>query len=83
MMTGEMDFEDNFTFEAVRPERSVLSTQIMYVLFLFFVSIIIANLLIGLTVNKTEVLFKEAGIVRLNKTVLQIVAQVSLIRKSK
>ena len=76
MMTGEMEFETNFTFEAVRSEKSFLSTQILFVMFLFFVSIIIANLLIGLTVNKTEVLFKEAGVVRLEKTVLQIVGQV-------
>ena len=35
-------------------------------------SIIISNLIIGLTVNQTEELFKEAGVIRLEKTVLQI-----------
>jgi hypothetical protein len=30
---------------------------------------------VGLTVSKTEELFKEAGVIRLEKTVLQIVGQ--------
>ena len=38
------------------------------------VNIVVANLLIGLTVSKTDELFKKAGIVRLQKTVNQIIA---------
>ena len=33
----------------------------MFLIFFFVVSIIISNLIIGLTVSKTEELFKEAG----------------------
>ncbi len=34
----------------------------MFVLFFFMVSIIVSNLIIGLTVSKTEELFREAGV---------------------
>ena len=77
MMIGEFELEDYFIWEAVEPEGSYVTTQILFVLFLVFVSIVIANLLVGLTVSKTEELFKEAGVIRLEKTVLQIVGQVN------
>ena len=48
------------------------STQVLFIIFLLMVSIIVSNLIVGLTVNKTEELFKEAGVIRLEKTVLQV-----------
>ena len=48
------------------------TTQIMFVAFLFVITITISNLIVGLTVNRTEALFKEAGVIRLMKTVLQV-----------
>ncbi len=44
----------------------------MFVAFLFVITITISNLIVGLTVNRTEALFKEAGVIRLMKTVLQV-----------
>ena len=53
-------------------EGSNGSKQLLFVVFLLMISIIVSNLIVGLTVNKTEELFKEAGIIRLEKTVLQV-----------
>ena len=43
----------------------------VFLLFLFMVTIVISNLLIAMTVSKTEELFKRAGVIRLKKTVVQ------------
>ena len=72
MMIGEFDFEDNFTWSQVKESGSNFSTQILFVLFVFLASIAVSNLIVGLTVNKTEELFKEAGVIRLEKTALQV-----------
>ena len=72
MMTGEFDLDDYFQWDTTKEDFGHLSGQMFYLIFLVFVSIVIANLLIGLTVSKTEDLFKEAGAVRLEKTVDQV-----------
>ena len=81
MMSGEFDFEDNFTFNKVKGVGSNFSTQVLFILFFFIVSLIIANLVIGLTVAKTQELFEMAGIIKLQKTVLQIVGLESILMK--
>lgn len=71
MMLGEFDFADNFLWET-SPTYSKGVLQALFVIFFFLVSIIISNLIIGLTVSKTDELFKEAGIIRMQKSVLQV-----------
>jgi transient receptor potential cation channel subfamily A protein 1 len=72
MMTGEFSMEEYFIWQSVKDDKGFVTTQIIFVLFVFFISIVLVNLLVGLTVSKTEELFKEAGIYRLEKTVLQV-----------
>ena len=73
MMSGEFDFENNFLPERVsEAEGSNGTTQVVFLIFLFVVSIVISNLLIAMTVSKTEELFKKAGVIRLEKTVGQV-----------
>ena len=73
MMIGEYDFDSNFTWEEVGGlSGGNGSAQVLFVIFLFLSSVTISNLIVGLTVNKTEELFREAGVIRLEKTVLQI-----------
>ena len=72
MMTGEYNLEEYFIWQSVKLDKGFVTTQIIFVLFVFFISIVLVNLLVGLTVSKTEELFKEAGIYRLEKTVLQV-----------
>jgi len=75
MMIGEFDYNESFTWDAVTESGSLYSnfvTQIIFILLILLVSIIIANLVIGLTVNNTRELFQEAGFYRLGKTVVQI-----------
>ena len=43
------------------------------------VTIVISNLLIAMTVSKTEELFKRAGVIRLKKTVVQVCNFTSLL----
>lgn len=72
MMVGEFDLEDNFLMNPSMEDNGQWSTQLAFILFLLIGNIVIANLLIGLTVSKTEQLFKVAGVLRLKKTVEQI-----------
>ena len=72
MMVGEFDLGDNFLWTQSLQDNGQGSTQVAFVLFLLIGNIVIANLLVGLTVSKTEELFKIAGIYRLGKTVHQI-----------
>ena len=119
MMSGEFEFEDNFTWEAVReahlgnigtyieiciyncsknvtvegPEMlqcikdcikghnvseitfsKNYASQFVFVLFFFLVSIVISNLLIGMTVNRTEAVEAAALSLRLERTLNQIVS---------
>jgi hypothetical protein len=48
MMIGEFELEQYFIWEAVKTERGYITTQILFVLFLIFVCIVIANLLVSL-----------------------------------
>ena len=72
MMVGEFDFQSNFLFESSLLDYGQISTQLAFFFFLLIGNIVIANLLIGLTVNKTELLFKKAGVVRLETMVHQV-----------
>ena len=74
MMSGEFEFDDIFVWDVVEGKGSNGTTQIVFLLFLFMVTIVISNLLIAMTVSKTEELFKEAGVIRLKKTVVQVMA---------
>ena len=73
MMIGELEYADNFTVDKSQENDDSEGTlQIMFTLFVVFVSIIIANLIIGLTVSEIDVLYKEARAIRLEKMVLQV-----------
>lgn len=71
MMVGELDFVDNFTVD--KSGDSEVTLQLMFLLFVIFVSIIIANLIIGLTVSEIDDLYNEARAIRLHKMVTQLV----------
>ncbi|XP_037091953.1 transient receptor potential channel pyrexia-like [Pollicipes pollicipes] len=70
MMMGEYDYDGMFSND----ESIVYPGTSHFVLILFVVSmsIITVNLLIGLTVNDIQGLFKTAGVQRLRMTVIQI-----------
>lgn len=70
MMLGELEYKDNFTYDHASFGHG--STQLAYFLFVLIVNIIIANLLIGLTVSRTEELFQKAEIIRQENIVNQI-----------
>ena len=77
MLIGEFDFNDTFTIENVRefgvPASQGL-TQFIFVLLLFLVSIVIANLIIGLSVSNIDQLMKESEVYKMEKMVQQITA---------
>ena len=74
MMIGELDYADNFTVDgSLASDDTVGTLQIMFALFVFFITIIIANLIIGLTVSEIEVLYNEARAIRLEKMVTQVI----------
>ena len=73
MMIGELDYESNFTTDISREsDYAIFSTQILYVFFLVMVSIITANLIIGMTVGKIAQLEKCARSLQLEESVIQV-----------
>ena len=63
MLVGELDYDGTFiNIERISDERksSVVLAQMISVLFLCFASIVIMNLLVGLTVNRMDELESEA-----------------------
>ena len=73
MMIGELDYEDNFTTDrSLASDHAVVSTQILYTFFLILVSIITANLIIGMTVGKIAELEKCARSMQLENSVIQV-----------
>ena len=102
MMTGEFDLESNFHWDESKEDYGLVLTQILFIIFLIFVSIVIANLLIGtnihqyifasectlilllgLTVSKTEELFKKARARRLEKTAKQVGTIEAMLKSTK
>jgi len=70
MMMGEYDYDGLFTGEDVMSYPG--TSHLVMILFVVCMSIITVNLLIGLTVNDIQGLFKTAGVQRLRMTVIQI-----------
>ena len=72
-MTGELEYADTFTIDDSRASDDSIGTlQFVYILFVFFVTIIIANLIIGLTVSEIDDLYNEGRAIRLEKMVTQV-----------
>ena len=83
LMIGEYDFNGSFTWENIQKSQVIskagwlqkvfpIFVQGVLVSAMFAVSIIISNLITGLTVNNISELRKEAGYFKLGKTVKQI-----------
>ena len=77
MMTGELEFDEYFEWRSSANEFAAGTTQILFILFLVFVSIVIANLLIALTLSKTEDVAKEATVLRYFSHLLKFLKKVS------
>ena len=80
MMIGELEFTGFF----LKPNIDVgqdISAQIAFVLFILVGNIVIANLLIALTVSRTENLLSTARIMRLKKIVKHICHLEDIIKK--
>ena len=75
MMLGEFDYEDHFTLDESKEgtDWSIGSLQIIFILFLVLVSIIVQNLIIGLTVSEIETLFKKAKSIQLEQLVREVI----------
>ena len=63
LMLGEFEYYENFSWDASSIDKGFVSVQLLFVLSFGFMTIIIMNLLIGLTVTKLDDLMKEAEIV--------------------
>ena len=79
MMIGEYDFAGTFTYDVIVENQSIENEsilgkafpfviQLLFLFLMFFVSVIIANLITGLTVSNIGELQKESGIRKLRKT---------------
>jgi hypothetical protein len=71
MMLGELEYVSNFSpnseYTSVNGHAATGSTQIIFVLFLIAFSIIIVNLLVGLTIGELDILKERARAIRLKR----------------
>ena len=73
MLIGELDYEDNFIDpKGVTTPLSVILVQVLSLFFICFGSIVLMNLLVGLTVNEIEKMKLEASNVRLIETITEM-----------
>ena len=79
MMSGEFDFDDNFVFG---DGENVLA-QAVFLAFFLTMTLVLTNLLIGMTVSKTEELLKQANMIKLQKMVAQILYLEDILSKSR
>ena len=82
IMAGEFDFYDNFSYDASADDQSFGSSQLLFILAFVCVSIIIMNLLIGLTVSKVEEIASKAAVFRLEKMVELLVSSSEIFNKN-
>ena len=82
MLIGELEMANNFLPDQNKQANGYVSNQLAFICFALIGNIVIANLLIGLTVSKTEELLKVATIIRLEKTVDQVSVLEKLIQFS-
>ena len=60
MMTGEFDLDDYFQWSVTKATFGQVSSQILFVAFVIIVSIVVHNLLIGLTIRSIDEISREA-----------------------
>eukprot|EP00092_Neocalanus_flemingeri_P010494 GFUD01011305.1.p1 GENE.GFUD01011305.1~~GFUD01011305.1.p1 ORF type:complete len:883 (+),score=171.29 GFUD01011305.1:93-2651(+) len=73
MMVGEYNFDYDFTFESVRSVGGNNGiVQILLILFIFLVSITIANLIIAIIIANINKMLEEAEAYQLRRTVSQL-----------
>ena len=84
MMTGEYEFKDTFTAWQIRKAQVIsdadstagyvypILIQIVFVITLFVVTIVISNLITGLTVDNIKGLYRTANIFKLEKMIRQM-----------
>ena len=95
MMLGEYDFGDTFTANKIRISAVMTSdnnftkmifpyiVQAFFIAMIFLGSIIIANLITGLTIFNIRELYKEAEVFKLGSSVQQIINVENMVEKSK
>ena len=83
LMLGEFEYYDNFSWDATTIDKGYVSVQLLFVLSFGFMTIIIMNLLIGLTVTKLDDLSKEAEIIRSEKMITLIASTQDVLFNSK
>ena len=94
-MIGEYDFGDTFTANKIRISAVMTSdntftkqifpyiVQAFFIAMIFLGSIIIANLITGLTIFNIRELYKEAEVYKLGSSVHQIINTENMVEKSK
>ena len=60
MLIGELDYEGNFMADSVEQAPNIIMIQIISACFLFFGSIVIMNLLVGLAASEIDKIKSEA-----------------------
>ena len=74
MQAGELDFKEDFDFHHVEEKGGLnYSVQVMFVFFLICISLIVMNLLLAVTVNKTENLAEKSKKMRAASRIKDVV----------
>jgi len=74
MKAGELDYKDDFSYYEIEKNGGAnYSVQMMFVFFLICISLIVMNLLLAVTVNKTENLATKSKKMRAGKKIKNLV----------
>ena len=75
MMVGELNYDYIFEYNVVkRYGGRNYSTQIMYIFFVISMSMVVLNLIIGLTVSKIDELKDQSKLIQTKKKIIDIIA---------
>ena len=78
MMVGELNYGDEFAYDAVDEVGGRnISTQIMFVLFLISITLIIMNLLLAVTISKTEDLVNQSRLMQATRRIDDVILSTS------
>ena len=80
MSIGELDYSSNFDFHAIKYLGGQnISSQLMLLIFIVTMSLIVMNILLAVTVNRTEDMENQSKLMQANNRINQVVMATDLV----
>ncbi len=73
MMIGEFDYEDHFVAKGTWFDLYYILPNLIFVVFVLLASILLHNLMIAMTINETDKIYKKADIITAERQIYPII----------